>query len=108
MSIDPYVSYAVVKMRSTSSAEVTSAATNVPPSSSAMAAPVSGLVSTATILAPSAASRRAEARPIPLPAPVMTATRPLRRSTGVLLSVREGKRGSEAIESGVPVSRSCR
>src|SRR5215472_11760292 len=36
-------------------------------------------MSTATTLAPSAASRRALARPIPLPAPVTTATRSRKR-----------------------------
>src|SRR6516162_747926 len=54
----------------------------IPPASSAAAFPVSPSMSTATILAPSAASLRTLASPMPLPAPVMTATRSRRRCMG--------------------------
>ncbi len=65
--------------RATSSSAVTSAWTNRPPTSSAAALPVSPSRSTTTTLAPSAASRRAVASPMPLAAPVTTATRSSRR-----------------------------
>jgi acyl-CoA reductase-like NAD-dependent aldehyde dehydrogenase len=45
-----------------------------PPTSAAALAPLSASMSTHTTFAPSAANRRAVARPIPLPAPVTTAT----------------------------------
>src|SRR6202034_4230481 len=61
--------------RCTSSSLDTSAAMNVPPVCSAADLPAASSMSTATTVAPSAASLRALARPIPLPAPVMTATR---------------------------------
>src|SRR5258706_11361719 len=66
-------------IRWTSSSLATSAAMNTPPASSAAALPAASSMSTATTTAPSAASRRALARPMPLPAPVMTATRSCRR-----------------------------
>ena len=59
----------------TCSSSATSAARNAPPVSAAAALPAASSMSTATTVAPSAASRRALARPMPLPAPVMTATR---------------------------------
>jgi dihydrodipicolinate synthase/N-acetylneuraminate lyase len=45
-------------------------------SSPTVAASASGWMSAATIFMPSVANRIAKAFPIPLPAPVMTATRP--------------------------------
>ncbi len=42
-------------------------------------------MSAQTTLAPSAAKRRAVARPIPLPAPVITATLPASRPAGALI-----------------------
>ena len=53
---------------------------NSPLTAAAAAFPAVWSMSTATTSAPSAASRRALARPIPLPAPVMTATRSCNRS----------------------------
>src|SRR5438552_12989216 len=71
----PQASCAVAYIRRTSSSTDTSARTNRPPAFSAADFPAASSTSTATILAPSAASRMAVARPIPLPAPVITATR---------------------------------
>ena len=79
ISMRPYVSKATLYMFSTSEALVTSALTKIPPVAFAAASPDSAFMSTATIFAPSLAKRLAVARPIPLPAPVITATRPSRR-----------------------------
>src|ERR1039458_7207678 len=62
----------------------TSAAMNIPLVSAAAAFPAVSSISTATIFAPSAASRRTLARPMPLPAPVTTATRSCKRSIWIL------------------------
>src|SRR3954468_17223546 len=70
----------------TDSSSLTSQATNSPPTSSATALPASSEMSTAMTLAPSAANRRAVASPMPLPAPVITATRSCKRSTWCSLS----------------------
>src|SRR6266487_1246135 len=53
----------------------------MPPTSSATALPRSSARSATTTCAPSAASRRAASAPIPLAAPVMTATLPPRPRT---------------------------
>ena len=58
---------------------IPSTATKVPPSSSATGSPVAGSMSPTTIVAPSACIRRAAASPIPLAAPVITATLPANR-----------------------------
>src|SRR5580704_16773336 len=79
MSIRPNALRVASYMAVTSSALVTSAWMNRPSISSAAALPVSPSRSTTATLAPSAASRRALASPIPLPAPVTTATRSSRR-----------------------------
>ncbi|CAB4882775.1 unannotated protein [freshwater metagenome] len=79
ISIRPYVSKATLYIFSTSAALVTSAFTKIPPVAFAAASPDSAFISTATTFAPSLAKRFAVARPIPLPAPVITATRPSRR-----------------------------
>jgi hypothetical protein len=52
--------------------------------SSAAALPAASSMSTATTIAPSAAILRALASPMPLPAPVMTATRSCKRCVPVL------------------------
>src|SRR3954454_7483754 len=75
-SIPPKRATAAAYMPCTSSAEVTSARTNSPSISSASALPPSSSRSATTTCAPSAANRRALARPMPLAAPVMTATLP--------------------------------
>src|SRR3954462_6244179 len=72
----PKRSIAAAYMPCTSSASVTSARTNSPSISSASAVPPSLSTSATTTRAPSAANRRALARPMPLAAPVMTATFP--------------------------------
>src|SRR6266704_692073 len=81
----------------TSSSLDTSAAMNMPSVSAATALPAASSMSTATTLAPSAASLRALARPMPLPAPVMTATRSCKRCmvrlTPRCLSIRAINRG---------------
>ncbi len=56
----------------------------VAPSPATSSWPVSSLISAATTLAPSATNNWAVARPIPLPAPVITATFPFRLSPIVL------------------------
>src|SRR5271156_4531303 len=81
MSTRPYWATTVSYSRWTSSSLATSAATNSPPPAAAAALPAASSMSTATTRAPSAASRRALASPIPLPAPVMTATRSCKRCT---------------------------
>src|SRR5690606_23729948 len=80
----PYVSNARSYIRATSGSLVTSALTNRPPTSVAALAPASSSMSAQTTRAPSAASRRAVARPMPLPAPVMTATRSSSRCMSLL------------------------
>src|SRR3954447_3679030 len=72
----PKRSIAAAYIARTSSALVTSARTNSPPISSACAVPPASSRSATTTCAPSAANRRALARPIPLAAPVMTVTFP--------------------------------
>jgi hypothetical protein len=79
MSTLPYVSNTVWYIRATSSSPATSALTNRPPTSSAALAPATSSRSTATTFAPSWANRWAVASPMPLPAPVMTATRSCKR-----------------------------
>lgn len=69
----------MAKSASTWSGSVTSTDTKVPPASFAAALPASASMSPQTTFAPSDASLRAVARPMPLPAPVMTAVRPVRR-----------------------------
>ena len=71
----------------TRSASVTSVRTNRPPTSSAAALPAASSRSASTTCAPSAANRRAVAIPIPPVPPVMTATRPARRSVISLLFI---------------------
>src|SRR5215475_547794 len=78
LSVAPYIA-------ATSPSTATSAWMKRPPTSSAAALPVSPSRSTTATLAPSAASRRAVARPMPLPAPVMTATRSSRRCMGAVI-----------------------
>src|SRR3954453_2324743 len=72
----PNRSIAAAYIAWTSSAFVTSARTNRPPTSSACAWPPASSRSATTTCAPSPANRRAPARPMPLAAPVMTATLP--------------------------------
>src|SRR3954471_7242605 len=60
-----------------------------PPTSAAAFSPASTSTSTHTTCAPSAAKRRAVARPMPLPAPVTTAFLPSRRPGTVLLLRRD-------------------
>ncbi len=79
MSTRPCWATTVSYSRWTSSWLATSAATNSPPTAAAAAFPASSEMSTTTTRAPSAASRLALASPIPLPAPVMTATRSCNR-----------------------------
>src|SRR5580658_1538771 len=79
MSTRPCWATTVSYSRWTSSSLATSAARNSPPTAAAAALPAASSMSTATTRAPSAASLRALARPIPLPAPVMTATRSCNR-----------------------------
>src|SRR6266700_4186449 len=87
MSSPPYSSTATWNSARTSGADVTSTFTYRPPISVAAFAPASSSMSAQTTFAPSSAKRRAVARPIPLPAPVTTATLPARRSPiAVLLS----------------------
>src|SRR3954454_895223 len=81
MSTRPCRSTTPSKSALTCSSSLTSQATNSPPTSSAQALPASPEMSTTTTKAPSAANRRAVACPIPLPAPVITATRSCKRST---------------------------
>src|SRR3954453_22325690 len=75
-SSPPKRSIAAAYMPCTSSASVTPERTNSPPISSASAVPPSLSRSATTTYAPSAANRRALARPIRRAAPVMTATLP--------------------------------
>ncbi len=83
----PQVSYASSKSASTMAGSVTSVCTKRPPTWRAAALPARSSMSAQTTLAPSAASLRAAARPIPLPAPVITAVRPTRRrQTGAFVS----------------------
>src|SRR4051794_15642321 len=72
----PNRSIAAAYIAWTSPGLVTSACTNSPSISAASAAPSSSARSATTTCAPSAANRRALARPMPLAAPVMTATLP--------------------------------
>src|SRR5690348_912028 len=74
MSTPPYSFTAAWNSSRTSGSEVTSTATYRPPTSVAALPPASSSASPQTTLAPSAANRRAVASPIPLPAPVTTAT----------------------------------
>src|SRR5215208_2171497 len=66
--------------RSVSSALVTSAASDSPPTAWAVAAAASPSRSSASTFAPAAARRRQVARPISPPAPVTMASRPVKRS----------------------------
>src|SRR6478752_5089696 len=79
MSIRPKAPSVASYIAATSSSDVTSAWMNRPPTSSAAAFPVSPSRSATATLAPSPASRRAVASPMPLPPPVTTATRSSRR-----------------------------
>src|SRR4051794_33873286 len=83
-STPPKCSTVAAYMACTSSALVTSACTYSPSISSARALPTSSARSATTTCAPSAAKRRAPARPMPLAAPVMTATLPASLPAGVL------------------------
>src|SRR5215470_18189513 len=85
MSIRPKALSVTSYIAATSSSDVTSAWTNRPPTSSAAAFPVSPSRSATATLAPSAASRRAVASPMPLPPPVTTATRSSRRCMGAVI-----------------------
>src|SRR5690349_10055896 len=85
MSIRPKAPSVASYIAATSSSDVTSAWMNRPPISSAAAFPVSPSRSTTATLAPSPASRRAVASPMPLPPPVTTATRSSRRCVGVVI-----------------------
>src|SRR6266513_3634134 len=85
MSIRPKALSVASYIAATSTSDVTSAWTNRPPTSSAAAFPVSPSRSTTATLAPSAASRRAVASPMPLPPPVTTATRSSRRCMGAVI-----------------------
>src|SRR4051794_15535182 len=80
-SSPPYWSTAAWNRASTWSGDVTSTWTNIPPTSAAAAAPLTGSTSPTTTCAPSAANRRAVARPMPLAPPVTTATRSTSRRT---------------------------
>ena len=84
MSTRPCCATTPSNSRWTSSSRDTSAAANVPPVSAAAFWPAVSSMSTATITAPSAAIRRAVASPMPLPAPVITATRSCNRCIGLL------------------------
>src|SRR5215469_386532 len=86
MSIRPKALSVASYIAATSFSAVTSAWMNRPPTSSAAALPVSLSRSTTATLAPSAASRRAVASPMPLPAPVTTATRSSRRCVCAVIS----------------------
>src|SRR3954451_4432200 len=81
-SSPPKVSTARSKSIRTSLSDVTSTATNSPPISLAAAAPVASSTSAHTTRAPSDANRRTVASPMPLPAPVTTATLPVSRPDG--------------------------
>src|SRR4051794_37490729 len=87
-SSPPNRSIAAAYIAWTSSGSVTSARTNSPPTSSACALPPASSRSATTTCAPSAANRRALARPMPLAAPVMTATLPSSLPAMPCLSVR--------------------
>src|SRR6266545_7066718 len=76
MSTRPYRSATPSNKARTDASSLTSHAQNSPPTSAAAAFPASSAMSTQTSRAPSAANRRTVASPIPLPAPVTTATRP--------------------------------
>src|SRR4051794_22495486 len=82
----PKVSTARSKSLRTSPSAVTSVATNSPPTSSAAALPLASSTSAHTIWAPSAPNRRTVASPMPLPAPVTTATLPASRPAGSAMS----------------------
>ncbi len=84
MCTPPLLSTVVWYRSRTASSLVTSTCTNWPPTSSAASLPASSSMSATTTVAPSAASRRAVASPMPLPAPVITATRPASRCGFVL------------------------
>src|ERR1700722_5636326 len=85
MSIRPYSAATSANSRWTSASLATSARTNMPSASAAADWPACTSMSTATTLAPSAASRFALASPIPLPAPVTTATRSCKRCMLLLI-----------------------
>src|SRR3979409_2302951 len=78
-SSEPYWSTAVWNSAWTWASSETSVCTNRPLTSSAAALPDSAETSAITTFAPSLASLRADASPIPLPPPVITATRPSKR-----------------------------
>lgn len=85
----PWVSNAAANSASTCSGSVTSVLTKIPPVSSAAALPRVSSTSPQTTWAPSEASLRTAARPMPLPAPVTTAVRPTSlRQTMSSLTVR--------------------
>src|SRR5262249_11977100 len=84
-SVEPNVSYVCSASASTSSKRETSATNALVPSRpSTVSASAIPSTSAATTRMPSAASRRTSARPIPLPAPVTTAT--LSRSCSIAAS----------------------
>ena len=92
----PKRSTAVAYIAWTSAASVTSARTYSPSISSASAVPPASSRSATTTCAPSAANRRALARPMPLAAPVMTATLPssLPATRTPLIVLSPGRRSS--------------
>src|SRR3954469_21608461 len=75
----PYAWTAESNIAATCSSSVTSTWTNSPLTASAARLPPSGAMSAQTTCAPAPAKRRAVARPMPLAAPVITATRPSSR-----------------------------